>query len=315
MIVVEGEEQAPGGEVRGQRIAITGAGGQLGRYLVQAIIDAGAQPVGLGHHEGPGVDTVVDITDREATTRAIADARPDVVIHGAAMTDVDGCETDPERADRINHLGSRHVAEAARAAGAHLVAVSTDFVYAGDAPPYAEDDPTDPISVYGSSKRDGELAVRGVSDSFAIARTAWVYGGAGKHFPRSILNLLAARPTIDVVNDELGNPTFAGDLAVALVQLAGTRAPGTFHLTNEGVASRFELARTVASLAGEDPERVRPTTAAEFLKTYPLPAKRPANSALANTRAAASAVRLRPWQDALADYIPRLAAELKGHHA
>jgi dTDP-4-dehydrorhamnose reductase len=315
MSVAEGDERSPGTSVRGQRIAITGAGGQLGRYLVQAIADAGAQPIGLGHHEGPGVDHVVDITDRDATARAIAAARPDVVIHGAAMTDVDGCETDPERADRINHLGTRHVAEAAAAAGAHLVAVSTDFVFAGDDPPYGEDDPTNPISVYGSSKRDGELAVLEVSDRFAIARTAWVYGGAGKHFPRSILNLLAARPTIDVVNDELGNPTFAGDLAVALVQLAGLRAAGIHHLTNEGVASRFELARAVASLAGEDPERVRPTTAAEFLKSYPLPAKRPANSALANTRAAASAVRLRPWQDALADYIPRLATELKAQHA
>jgi dTDP-4-dehydrorhamnose reductase len=153
--------------------------------------------------------------------------------------------------------------------------------------------------------------VRASSSGFAIARTAWVYGGAGKHFPRSILNLLANRNTVEVVNDELGNPTFAGDLADALVAVVVRRIPGTLHLTNSGVASRFDLAREVASLAGLDPERVQPTTAAEFLKVYPLPARRPANSALRNTRAAQHAITLPSWQDALAAYIPALANELR----
>ena len=304
------EEQGHRGTLQGQRVAITGAGGQLGRYLVDAVARAGGTTIAIGHKPADGIDVALDIGDAAAVQSAITAAQPDVVIHGAAMTDVDGCELDPERADRVNHIGAANVARAARDAHAHLVAVSTDFVFPGTTPPYREDAEPNPISTYGSSKRDGEAAVLDAHPDFAIARTAWVYGGAGKHFPRSILNLLAARDTVDVVNDELGNPTFAGDLADALVQLAALRMSGITHLTNTGVASRFELARETARLAGLDPERVRPTTAAEFLKAYPLPARRPANSALENTRAAETGVTLRPWQDALAAYIPHLTAEM-----
>ena len=193
-------------------------------------------------------------------------ASPDAVVHAAAMTDVDGCEKDPERAARINHLGAGNVARAAAQAGAYLIAVGTDFVFSGSAPPYLEDAPPDPVSVYGSSKRAGEVAVLEASASFAVARTAWVYGGQGKHFPRSMLNLLAARDTVRVVADERGNPTFAGDLAQALVQLVARRPSGVLHLTNEGTTSRFDLARAVASLAGLDPERIQSTTVEAFLR-------------------------------------------------
>ena len=226
------------------------------------------------------------------------------------MTDVDGCEIDPVRAEAINHTGSRNIATAANNAGAWMIAVGTDFVFSGANPPYAEDAPTDPISIYGSSKLAGEQAVLEANTSFAVARTAWVYGGQGKHFPRTVLNVLANRDTMAVVEDEIGNPTFAGDLADALVALAAQRPSGILHLTNSGHTSRFGLAREVARLAGLDPERVTPTTVAEFLAKYPLPAKRPANSTLANTRAAALGVTLRPWQDALAAYIPALTSEL-----
>jgi dTDP-4-dehydrorhamnose reductase len=296
-------------QLAGQRILVTGAGGQLGTYLVQAIADAGGVPVGFGHHPGPTVDTVVDIADDDAIARAITDAAPDAVIHAAAMTDVDGCERDPRQADLINHLGTMNVARATALIGAYLVAVSTDFVFPGTDPPYDEDAIPDPISVYGASKRAGEVAVLEASDSFAIARTAWVYGGRGKHFPRTVLGLLAARPEIEVVNDERGNPTFAGDLARALVSLTALRLPGITHLTNEGTTSRFALAQEVASRAGLDPQRVRPTTAAAFLEKYPLPARRPADSSLRNVRAASHHVTLRPWQDALAEYMPHLTSE------
>lgn len=292
------------------RVLVTGAGGQLGGYLVPALRAAGAIPIAAGHRAGDGIDIALDITDAAATGRAIAEARPDIVIHGAAMTDVDGCETDPARADAINHRGAANVANAAAKAGAWLLAVSTDFVFAGDAAPYAEDDRPDPASVYGSSKRDGERAVLAADPSFAVARTAWVYGGAGKHFPRTVLRMLAQRDTMEVVEDERGNPTFAGDLADGLVRLAAIRPSGIVHVTNAGTASRFELAREVARHAGVDPERVRPTTTAEFLAKYPLPAKRPADSSLGNRRAAAHGVQLRPWRDAVADYVPRLAREL-----
>ncbi|MBA3379088.1 MAG: dTDP-4-dehydrorhamnose reductase [Chloroflexia bacterium] len=298
-------------DIRGQRIVVTGAAGQLGTYLRQELVDAGAMVIGFGHRAGPGIDVPVDIVDAQALEAAIDGAHADVIIHAAAMTDVDGCEKNPQLADSINHLGSRNVANAAFRFGAHLVSVSTDFVFSGAAPPYAEDAATDPISIYGASKRAGEQAILDVSETFAISRTAWVYGGNGKHFPRSILNLLASRHEIDVVEDERGNPTFAGDLAHALVQIVALRQAGLVHLTNEGTASRFELARQVATMAGLDPERIHPTTVQAFLQKYPLPARRPADSSLTNIRAAAIGVTLRPWQDALASYVPRLVKEMQ----
>ena len=304
-----GMDQSTDAPLAGQRVLVTGAGGQLGRYLVPALARAGATPIALGHRESPGIDLAIDITDAGAVNRAIMAAQPHAVIHAAAMTDVDGCEKDPEQADRVNHLGTANVARAAAQNDAWLIAVSTDFVFPGTDPPYAEDAPTNPISVYGASKLAGEAAVLAASDAFAVARTAWVYGGQGKHFPRTVLNLLNNRETIEVVADERGNPTFAGDLAEALVALAAHRPAGILHLTNDGTTSRYELAREAAALAGLDPERVRPTTVEAFLKQYPLPARRPTDSSLRNRRAAALGVRLRPWREALAAYVPTLVAE------
>lgn len=294
----------------GQRILVTGAGGQLGGYLVPAIRAAGAIPVALARSVGPGIDFAADITDAGAIVRAFAAAAPDAVIHAAAWTDVDGAERNRAGAHRVNADGSANVAEAARAVGARLLAVSTDFVFPGSGgAPYAEDAAPDPVSEYGRTKRLGEEAVLATDPSFAVVRTAWVYGGAGKHFPRTVLAVLASRGAINVVDDEFGSPTFAGDLAEALVALLAAGGSGIFHLTNEGRTSRFDLARAVAVAAGLDPEAISPTTTAAFLKTYPLPAKRPADSTLANRRAAALGVRLRPWQDAVAAYVPRLVAE------
>ncbi len=294
----------------GQRVLVTGAGGQLGGYLVPAVRAAGAIPVALARSAGPGIDFAADVTNAGAIVRAFAAAAPDVVIHAAAWTDVDGAERNPEGAHRVNADGSAIIAEAARAVGARLLAVSTDFVFPGSGgAPYAEDAAPDPVSEYGRSKRLGEEAVLAAGPTFAVARTAWVYGGAGKHFPRTVLAVLASRGAMDVVDDEFGSPTFAGDLAEALVALLAAGGSGIFHLTNEGRTSRFDLARAVAAAAGLDPEAISPTNTAAFLTRYPLPAKRPADSTLANRRAAALGVRLRPWQDAVAAYVPRLAAE------
>lgn len=297
--------------LRGQKVVVTGAGGQVGTYLMRSLTAAGAITVGLGHKAGLGVDATLDITDAEAVSRLFDRTQPDAIVHAAAMTDVDGCERDPARADLVNHVGARNVARAAAGSGSWLIAVSTDFVFPGTDPPYAEDDPTSPISVYGASKRDGETAILEASDTFAVARTAWVYGGQGKHFPRSILNLLVARSEIEVVEDERGNPTFAGDLAQALVEVVPLRLAGIVHLTNGGTASRYQLACEVARLAGLDPERIRPTTVAAFLEKYPLPARRPADSSLSNGRAASTGVSLRPWQEGLAGYMPGLVEEMR----
>jgi dTDP-4-dehydrorhamnose reductase len=292
-------------------VLVTGAGGQLGRYLRQVLTTAGHEVVGLGREGGAGVDLAADIRDPAAVVKAIESATPDAIIHAAAYTDVDGCERDPDLAHAVNGRGSEHVAAAAAERGIWLIGVSTDFVFPGDGgAPYGEDATPNPVSVYGASKLAGERAVLAASPAFAVARTAWVFGGQGKHFPRTVLAMLAKHGRMEVVDDETGSPTFAGDLAEALLALLPHRPSGVYHLTNEGETSRFELARRVASAAGADPELVTPTSTETFLAKYPLPARRPARSTLANTRAAALGVRLPPWQDAVDRYVPTLAAEL-----
>lgn len=294
-------------------ILVTGAGGQLGRYLVAACLGQDFRVVGLGARPGPGVDLEVDISDPMAVSTAMDDIRPGVVIHGAAYTDVDGCERDPDKADRVNHHGAANIARAARVAGAWVIAVGTDFVFSGaQEEPYSERATPDPVSVYGASKLAGERAVLDTDPSFAIARTAWVYGGAGKHFPRTVLTMVRDRSSMTVVDDEVSNPTFAGDLAGALVALVDKRPAGILHLTNEGAVNRYGLARAVVEAAGGNPEAIQPTSTEEFLSRYPLPAKRPVNSSLANNRARELGFRLPAWRDAIDRYVPALAREING---
>lgn len=297
--------------LQGQRVLVTGAAGQLGRYLVPAARNAGATVIALGREPGVGMDAAVDLVDRDATIALLRAEAPDVIIHAAACTDVDGIEREPWRGDAGNALASRNVADAASSAGAYLVAVGTDMVFAGDGgAPYPEDAATGPASAYGRSKLAAEQAVLDADPAFAVARTAWLYGGAGKHFPRTVWTVLRDRGGIDVVDDEFGSPTFAGDLASALVHLTVLRGAGVFHLVNEGRASRIELARETARLAGIDPELVKPVSTAAFLARYPLPARRPPDSTLRNTRAAALGIALRDWREALAAYVPKLAQDL-----
>lgn len=294
---------------REERVLVTGAGGQLGRYLCTELREAGYGVVGLGRVAGEGVDVAVDISEAEGVERAFDEIRPDVVVHAAAYTDVDGCEKNPDRANQVNHLGSRNVAEAAKRTGAWTLAVGTDFVFSGESrTPYAEDADVGPLSVYGQSKLDGERAVLATDDSFAIARTSWVFGGEGRHFPRTVVSMLQQRGEMSVVDDEASSPTYAGDLARALVALTAMRPSGVLHLSNTGVVSRYQFAREVAQVAGFDVEAVTPTSTAEFLAKYPLPAKRPPFSALANNRAAAMGVTLPAWEDAVSRYIPAMMA-------
>jgi dTDP-4-dehydrorhamnose reductase len=268
------------------RVLFTGAGGQLGTYLGAELARRGIEAVGTVSANPTGQQWAMDITRLDEVRRVIAEARPTVVIHGAAYTDVDGCEKDPERADLVNHIGARNVATVAKEHGAWVVAVGTDFVFSGRSGyPYTEDAATDPISIYGASKLAGEMAVLEADDAFAVARTSWVFGGAGKHFPRTVLTMVRDRGGMAVVNDEASCPTFAGDLAVGLVDLIPHRPPGILHLMNEG--------------------------SVEFLAKYPLPAKRPGNSTMVNTRAKALGVALPAWQDAVARYIPRAVRDMQ----
>jgi dTDP-4-dehydrorhamnose reductase len=304
-------DESRGKRLAGQRVLVTGAGGQLGRFLVPVVRQSGATVIAFGSRPAAGIDVAVDLAERDVAIDALSAAEPDVVIHAAACTDVDGIEREPWRGEQSNTRATQHVAHAAKKAGAYLIAVSTDMVFPGDGgAPYAEDAPSAPISAYGRSKLMAEHAVRDAGSGFAVARTAWLYGGAGKHFPRTVLTVLRDRGGIDVVDDEFGSPTYAGDLAEALVQLAIRRSDGIFHLVNEGRASRFELARETARIAGFDPEQVRPISTEAFLERFPLPAPRPADSALRNLRAAALGIRLRDWREAVGEYVPVLAAEL-----
>jgi dTDP-4-dehydrorhamnose reductase len=278
------------------RILVTGGGGQLGRALAHASPHVQA----LRHAE-------LDVTEPQAVERTIAALQPEVIIHAAAMTDVDGCERDPAAAERINVLGTRHVAAAAAAAGAYLIYISTNFVFDGTKDsPYLEDDAPNPISVYGRTKLEGEYLALAVPGA-AVVRPSWIYGDGKRNFVTSLLERAVPGTTLRYLADELAAPTYAADLATALLQLctAQPRPVGIFHLTNDGSASAFDWAQAVLRAAGRRGCTLLPVPAA----SYPRPAARPRNGVLANVRAAQLyGIRLRPWQDAVQEYVRHLLA-------
>jgi dTDP-4-dehydrorhamnose reductase len=278
------------------RIVVTGAGGQVGTALTAAAARQGRDVLALTSAQW-------DITDTSAAERIIE--RGDAVINCAAYTNVDGAETDEAAAYAVNATGPEHLARACTRAGARLVHISTDFVFsgvfAGSAPrPYEPDDPAEPLSVYGRSKRAGELAVLAVSPEATVVRTAWVYtGGGGKDFVAVMRRLAAGNGTVDVVDDQTGSPTYAVDLAEALLEVAdGGMRSRLVHAANSGAATRFEQARAVFESVGAEPQRVRPVSS----NRYPRPARRPAYSALSGRQSADAGLSpLRPWWAALAE--------------
>lgn len=282
------------------RVLVTGAGGQLGRALLQAKWPAGMRVVAKSHAE-------LDIACEPELEAWLATNRFDVIVNAAAYTAVDQAEVDSDRAFLINHHGPRSLAAACKRLGAALVHVSTDYVFDGtkDAP-YVETDSIGPRGVYGRSKAAGEDAVRAQLPEHVILRTAWVYSPTNKNFVRTILRLAGVRDEINIVADQLGSPTSAQDLASAVQQVVLRIAHdkrsvpwGTYHCTNAGWASWFTLARAAVDAAAPFTARrpfVRPIRAAE----YPTPAARPANSRLDCSRLeAAFGIRMRPWREAL----------------
>lgn len=253
-------------------------------------------------HEVLGIDRAdLEIESLEEVLSTVELEKPELVIHCAAYTDVDGCETDPDKAYVVNALGTRNVALACQRQGAVLVYVSTDFVFDGKKPePYHEFDRTSPISVYGRSKLMGEECVRSLLSRYIIARTAWLYGDHRRRtFIRMMFETAQRDGTVRAVTDQIGSPTYAKDLAPVLLELVESEAWGTYHTANDGSCSRFELAQEIVRLGGLDAE-VRPAVSADF----PVPAPRPANSALRGLALERTlGRRLRPWQDALAEYI------------
>lgn len=270
------------------RVLITGAGGQLGRDLVTAFAARPRRVRGPARGSGPEIvaadRAALDVADRDAVLQAIGSARPATVVHAGAWTAVDACEADPDRAFRVNALGSRHVAEAAALVGAHLVYVSTDYVFDGSNPePYREWDRTNPLSVYGRSKLGGEAEVQVAAPGATVVRTSWLCGPHGANMVKTVLRLASdpARPTLRFVDDQRGCPTFTEDLAAMIVRLATARLPGVYHVTNQGPTTWYQFARDVLEAAGEHPDRVEPIATAEL--DPPRPAPRPANSVLDNS--------------------------------
>ncbi|MFE9031691.1 dTDP-4-dehydrorhamnose reductase [Streptomyces iakyrus] len=287
------------------RWLITGAGGMLGRDVVGELTGRGETVVGLDR-------AALDITDPEAVDAAVREHRPDLVVNCAAYTAVDDAETDEARALEINGDGPRFLARACAAHDARLIHVSTDYVFSGEArtTPYPEDHPTGPRTAYGRTKLAGERAVlEELPGASAIVRTAWLYGVHGSSFVRTMIGLEARRDTLDVVDDQRGQPTWSADVAERIADLGprlGPDAHGVFHATDSGEATWYDLAREVFSLIGADPDRVRPTSSAAF----PRPAPRPAYSALAHGRWQEIGLPLpRDWRSALHEALPRIRKE------
>jgi dTDP-4-dehydrorhamnose reductase len=254
------------------RVLVTGAGGQIGREVVD--VCAGDDVIPADH-------ATLDVADRDAVLQAISSVAPDVIVHAGAWTAVDACEGDPDRAFRVNALGTRHVAEGARGVGAWVCYLSTDYVFDGTKPdPYVEWDAPHPLSVYGRSKLGGEWEVAATGAGATIVRTSWVCGRHGANMVKTILRLAGEHEKLAFVDDQHGQPSFADDLAPMIRRLAVERRPGVFHVTNQGAVSWFEFARAVLELAGLDPARVRPIATADLAP--PRPAPRPANSVLDN---------------------------------
>ncbi|MEU9971606.1 dTDP-4-dehydrorhamnose reductase [Streptomyces sp. NPDC051014] len=287
---------------------VAGAGGMLGHDMVGELTRRGAEVVALGR-------AGLDVTDPGSVESAFAEHRPDLVVNCAAYTAVDDAETDEERALLINGEGARLLARAAARHGARLVHVSTDYVFDGEAraTPYPEDHPTAPRTAYGRTKLVGEQAVlKELPGASAVVRTAWLYGVHGRSFVRTMLELEQRLDTVDVVDDQRGQPTWTADLAARIAQL-GPRlsqdpaAHGIFHGTSSGEASWYELAREVFRSAGADPGRVRPTDSRAFVR----PAPRPAYSALGHARWREIGLEpSRDWKSALHEALPHIRKEM-----
>jgi dTDP-4-dehydrorhamnose reductase len=301
------------------RVLVTGADGQLGRDLLDALagrVPAGGRRCSLLAPEGPltGLEYEVLATDigtmrvddRDAVQHVFEAFRPELVLHGGAITAVDACETDVDLAYAVNAVGTRHVAEAATAVGAHLLYVSTDYVFDGtSARPYREWDAPNPMSVYGASKLAGE---RECPPGSTIVRTSWVCGAHGANMVKTALRLAEGTGTLRFIDDQHGSPTFTADLAAAIVTLGTDRRPGIFHVTNGGATTWWGFVRAILAAAGADPERVEAISTAEL--DPPRPAPRPANSVLDNMALRLCGLPPLPdWQDGLVRLVSALSAE------
>ncbi len=281
------------------RWLVTGAGGMLGADLIAALTSRGEPATGMDRAS-------LDVTDAASVTDAIARGRPDVVVNCAAWTAVDDAEASEEQALAVNAGGAANLAAACAGVGARLVQISTDYVFPGDAGrPYAEDDVPAPGTAYGRTKLAGEQAVLSrLPGSGYVVRTAWLYGAHGPSFVRTMIHLADQRPTVDVVDDQHGQPTWTVDVVRQIIALAhSAAAPGVYHATSSGQTTWFGLARQIFGLLGADPSRVRPIPGSAL----PRPAPRPAYSVLGHDAWAEAGIPpIGEWQTALQRAFPGL---------
>ena len=276
------------------RVLVTGGEGQVGSQFAPLL--AAHECISLGHGQ-------LDVTDEAEVHAALGSARPDLVIHCAAWTDVDGCEREPDRAHRVNAEGTRLVARGAADAGARLVYVSTDFVFDGaKGAPYDERDPTNPINAYGRSKLAGEMHVRRLCPRHYIVRTAWLFGRSRSNFVAKVLSAARRQTRLRMAHDQLGSPTYVRDLAAQIIKVVDGAPFRTYHVTNSGDASRYEWACEIVRLAKLGVEVV-PIPSSE----WQTPAARPADSRLDNRALREAGIApMRLYKDALAEVVPAL---------
>lgn len=279
-----------------KKVLITGCNGQLGRALNQLLADTKVEIINTD------VDTL-DICDLEQVLTLVKKEQPDTIINCAAHTAVDKCETDQENAERINALGPKNLATAAKEVDAQIVQVSTDYVFDGNTnKPYVETDNTCPQSVYGTTKLNGEKAVMEITDKYYITRTAWLYGD-GNNFVKTMLRVAKERDTLTVVNDQYGSPTSALELARMILHIVDTKDYGIYHATCEGVTTWYEFARKIFELA-DVTVNLLPVTTEEYTAAI---AKRPAYSVLENAKLnSQGSYRMKQWEDALVEYMTEM---------
>jgi dTDP-4-dehydrorhamnose reductase len=281
------------------RVLVMGAGGQLGIEVCRALDEE--------HEVVPATRDEVDIADLDRVLSFVKKTSPQAIINTAAYTDVDGCEANKEIAFLVNAIGARNVAIAAREADAKLVHISTDYVFDGNKNgPYLEYDPPCPLNVYGWSKLLGEQMVREQTPRSFILRVAWLYSAHGKNFVKTMLKLAKERSEIQVVSDQRGTPTFAGDVAKQIKLLIETDAYGLYHCTSQGSCSRYEFAKEIFRLAGIS-VRLLPVESSQF----PTLAKRPPHSVLENFMLKIQGLDIMPhWLDSLEGELPKIKEEV-----
>jgi len=272
------------------RVLLFGSSGLLGKALMR---EWGEDAVtGLGSRDA-------DIRDAERIRKVTHETRPDWIVLSAAYTDVDGCESNAELAFAVNRDGAVNVAAAAKEVGSRLLFLSSDYVFDGKkTTPYETNDPRNPQSVYGRTKAEAETQLLALLPDCCIVRTSWLFGAGGKCFPDTILELAASRPALDVVNDQRGSPTYAIDLARAIVSLCRKNAQGIVHATNAGDCTWFEFAQEIVQSAGLA-TNVRPTSSERMAR----PAPRPAYSVLSPSALNAMGISTPSWPDALRRYL------------